>query len=317
MRKSNLVQRQKSDLKANNNLLLIEWRKRKNSLLAWVFMLPAMSIFLVFMFWPVIRTIYLSFFDWNMITPYKDFVGIQHYLDIFVNPDTIKAFVNSAIYVIILLVLNFVFPYLVSYVVANIITRNQDFYKAIIFFPSLVSLAVGSIIFSWIFNPVAGPMKLILDHFGVASPIWLKQKGWVIMVLSLIVAWRSFGYNLIVLIGAVQDVPLELIEAAKLEKASNWKIFWDIVRPLTSSTGLYVFVTTIVFGLQHVFSPINILTQGGPNQASTNIVYIIYEYGFRFFQTGRAAALASITMIIFMSFIMLQRTIEKRVHYEI
>lgn len=316
MKKAVFTKEKKARLNGNN-VLLTEWRKRKNSILAWMFMLPSMVIFAVFMFWPVIRTVYLSFFDWNMISPYKDFVGLKYYVDIFVNPDTIKALANSVIYIVILLVLNFVFPYLVSYVVANIITRHQDLYKAIIFFPSLVSLAVGSIVFSWIFNPVAGPMKLILDNFGITSPIWLKQKGWVIMVLSLIVAWRSFGYNLIILIGAVQDVPLELIEAAKLENASNWKIFWNIVRPLTSSKGLYVFITTIVFGLQHVFSPINILTQGGPNQASTNIVYIIYEYGFRFFQTGRAAALASITMVIFVGFIVLQRQMEKGVHYEI
>jgi sn-glycerol 3-phosphate transport system permease protein len=301
----------------DTGLLSNVWRRRKEAVLAGLFLLPSLVIFAVFMFWPVIRTIYLSFFEWNMISPYKDFVGFEHYIDILVNPDTIKAFTNSAVYVVILLILNFVFPYLVSFVVANVITKGQDFYKAVIFFPSLVSLAVGSIVFSWVFNPVAGPMKLILDNFGISSPIWLKERGWVIMVLSLIVAWRSFGYNLIVLIGAVQDVPLELIEAARLEKASNWRIFWSIIRPMTSSKALYVFIITIVFGLQHVFTPINMLTQGGPNQASTNIVYIIYEYGFYFFQTGRAAALATITMIVFVGFIILQRQMEKGVHYEV
>jgi sn-glycerol 3-phosphate transport system permease protein len=295
---------------------LVRKRRRKNNILTFLFLLPSIIIFSVFMFYPVLKNLYLSFFNWNMISPHKDFVGLENYANIAVNTDTIKAFINTAIYVLVLLVLNFVFPYLVSNVIANLITHAKGVYKSVIFFPSLVSLAVGSIVFSWIFNPVAGPMKLILESFGVASPIWLKEKGWVIMVLSLIVAWKNFGYNLIVLLGAVQGVPMELIESAKLEKASNWKIFWDIVRPLTSSTALYVLMTTIVFGLQNVFSPINILTQGGPNQESTNIVYIIYQYGFQFYQTGRAAAVATVTMVIFMGFIVLQKKMEKGVHYE-
>ncbi len=291
-------------------------RVRKKGMLTLAFLLPSLIIFSVFMFWPVIRTVYLSFFNWNMISPNMKFVGLENYINMFVNPDTIKSIVNTVVYIAILLVLNFLFPYLTSYVLANLIQKGKGFYKSVIFFPSLVSLAVGTIVFSWIFNPVAGPMKLILEGLGIASPIWLKEKGWVIMVLSLVVAWKSFGYNLIVLLGAIQDVPMELIESAKLEKASNWKIFWDIIRPLTSSKALYVFVTTIVFGLQYVFTPIHILTQGGPTQASTNIVYTIYQYGFTFYQTGRAAAIATITMILFVGFIVLQKRMEKGVHYE-
>lgn len=289
--------------------------KKKNKLLVFLFLLPTIIIFGVFMFYPIIRTLQLSFYSWNMVSPKKNFVGLSNYINMFINPATLKAVTNSLIYIFIMLAINFVIPYLIAYVMAKLITKGQGFYKSVIFFPSLISLAVGSIIFMWMFNPVAGPVKLILSKFGITSPMWLQSKGWVILVLSLIVAWKNFGYNLIILLGAIQEVPLELIEAAKLENASNWRIFWDIIRPLTSSRALYVFVMTIVFGLQHVFSPIHILTQGGPDQESTNLVYIIYQYGFRFFQTGRAAAVAIVTLILFVGLIMVQKRIERNVHY--
>jgi len=96
-----------------------------------------------------------------------------------------------------------------------------------------------------------------------------------------------------------------------LEKASDWTIFWQIILPLTSPTALFVFIMTITFGLSYVFTPINILTQGGPTQASTNIIYLIYQYGFDYFQTGRAAATAIVTLVIFMVLVVIQKKLEK------
>ena len=111
-------------------------------------------------------------------------------------------------------------------------------------------------------------------------------------------------------------MPIELIEAARLEHASNRKIFWSIIRPLTSSTALYVFIITFVFGLSYMFVPIKMLTGGGPSQASTNLIYIAYQYGFQYFRVGRAAAVGIVSLIVFMAIVVVQKRMEKKVHYE-
>jgi sn-glycerol 3-phosphate transport system permease protein len=152
---------------------------------------------------------------------------------------------------------------------------------------------------------------------GLDSPSWFKDPSFVIMAISLIIGWKVFGYNLIVLFAAMVAVPKDLIEAAKLENASSWHIFRHIIVPITSPTALYVFVITIVFGLQYVLVPLNMLTQGGPDQSSTNLVYIVYQYGFVFFQTGKAAAFAVLTMLVYAGFLVIKsKLLNKLVHYE-
>lgn len=162
-----------------------------------------------------------------------------------------------------------------------------------------------------------GPISKVYTLLGLESPFWLKTNGLVILLITCITAWKIFGYNLILLLAGVLEVPIELIESAKLDKLSNLQIFLYIVVPMTSSTSLYVLIITIIYGLQQVFIPINVLTQGGPNNGSTNLVYSIYQYAFTFFQTGRASALAIVTTLLFFILISLKiKILEKGVYYE-
>jgi sn-glycerol 3-phosphate transport system permease protein len=252
-----------------------------------------------------------------MVSPNMKFIGLQNYLQLISGPELIKVLANTLIYIVILVIVNFLLPYLLSFVMAHRIHRFSFFYRSILFIPSTLSLAVASIIFLWIFNPLAGPISLLLSTIGLNSPSWFKDPSFVIMAISLIIGWKVFGYNLIVLFSAMVAVPMDLIEAAKLENASNWHIFRHIIIPITSPTALYVFVITIVFGLQYVLVPVNMLTQGGPDQGSTNLVYIVYQYGFVFFQTGKAAAFAVLTMLVYAVFLVIKsKFLNKLVHYE-
>lgn len=288
--------------------------KEKISLLL---LLPACLIFTVFIFWPILNTIYLSFFNWNMISKNKKFVFLENYISVLTEGIIYKSLGNTFLYIILLIFLNFILPYIVAYVLAHMISKLKNFYRVMIFFPSIISLVVGSLIFLWIFNPMVGPISKIYRIFGVESPFWLKTNGLVILLITLITAWKIFGYNLILLLAGVLEVPTELIESAKLDKLSNLQIFIYIVLPMTSSTSLYVLIITIVYGLQQVFVPINVLTQGGPNNGSTNLVYSIFQYAFTFFQTGRASALAVITTLFFFMLISLKiKILEKGVYYE-
>ena len=289
----------------------------KNSFQAALYLLPAGLLFLVFFYWPLLQNAYLSLFSWNMVSPNMKFVGAENFSVIFASPELWKILLNTVLFVVIMLVLNFVLPYIYSFNLGHVVTRWSSFYRSALFLPSTLSLAVASILFLWIYNPLAGPLQIILSWFSLESPRWFKEDYLVIFAICTIIGWKVFGYNMIVMLAAMVAVPKELIEAAKLENASNWTIFRKIILPMTSSTAIYVFTITVVFGLQYVLVPVNMLTQGGPDQGSSNLVYIIYQYAFTFFQTGRSAAYAVITMVCYLLFLFVKnKYLEKKVYYE-
>ena len=253
--------------------------EKKQTLLGYLFLVPSLAVFAVFMFYPLFYTVYLSFFEWNMVKPVKKFVGLANYAAIFRDPNSWKIAGNTAVYILVLLVLNFVLPYILSFILSAVIKRGQGFYKAVFFLPSVISLVVGSILYIWILNPISGPVALVLKYFGLALPFWSKAEGWVIAVLSI--------------------------------------IFRDMVVPMSSATGIYVFITTIVQGLQYVFTPIKVVTQGGPNYASSNLIYMSYHEAFTLYRTGTSSAVSVITMVLFIVLLLLEfRFVEKGVYYE-
>lgn len=292
-------------------------RKKIGEWKAYLFLLPSLAVFIAFMFVPLVRTIYLSFFDWNMIKPVKKFVGLDNYIAIFQDPNTYKIIGNTAIYILILLVINFVAPYILSFVLSVVIKKGKDFYKGAFFLPSVISLVVGSILYIWILNPISGPVAIICEFLGIIIPIWSKTEGLVIVVLSIITSWKVFGYNFIVVFAGVSGVSKEVIEAAKLDDVPTWKIFVDMIIPMSSATGIYVFIITIVQGLQYVFTPIKVITQGGPNYASSNMIYDSYHEAFTLYRTGMSSAFSVITMVIFIILLLLEfKFVEKGVYYE-
>lgn len=292
-------------------------RDRKEKLLAFCLLLPTILVFAIFMFWPILRTIELSFFDWNMVSPDKKFVGLGNYQEILTDPTFHKVLCNTVWYILLFILIDFVLPYIISFVLSFVIKKGRSFYKTALFTPSLISLVVGAIIMSWILNPLSGPIATIVKAFGGDFPIWSQTSGLVIVVLCLITSWKIFGYNVIVLMAGVASVPMELIETAKLEKTPNWEIFLKIIVPMSSSTGIYTLLITLIWGLQWVFTPISVLTQGGPNNGSSNLVYAVYKEAFTVFQTGSASAMAVLAMLLFGLLLFLEiRFVEKGIYYE-
>ncbi|HCJ91488.1 MAG TPA: ABC transporter permease [Acidaminococcaceae bacterium] len=282
-----------------------------------LYFLPASLVFLLFYYWPLVMNGFVSFFSWNMISPRMRFVGFANYQAILQSSEFQKVLVNTVLFIVFLLVFDFLLPYFFSFVLSHVLHHGQMTYRVLLFLPSLLSLAVTSIIFLWIYNPVAGPLSEILGWFGLASPRWFKTPYYVLLAISTIVGWKFFGYNLIYLLAAMVSVPKEMIEAAELENASKWTILKDIIVPRTSPAAMYVFVLTIVFALQYVMVPVNMLTQGGPDQHSANLSYVIYQYAFVFFQAGRSAAFAVLTILLFVLFLLWRgKVAEKGVYYE-
>jgi sn-glycerol 3-phosphate transport system permease protein len=278
---------------------------------------PALILLAIFTIGPLIYTIYLSFFDWNMIAPTKTFVGLDNYIELFQSETFRKIIFQTFQYIVLFILLNTVVTYIFAYIIAHLIDRWKPVYKAAIFTPSVISLVVGSMLFLWVLNPVSGPVATVLGWVGLSIPNWTVTEGTVIVVLSLIVAWKVFGYNFIVLYSGIVGIPDEVIEAARLDKISKFRIFTDIVIPMSSATGFYILIMTIVQGLQYVFTPIRVVTQGGPNHLSSNLIYHSYHEAFDLFNTGVSAATSVITLVIFVILLALQFLfVERNVYYE-
>ena len=288
-----------------------------NTVMAYGLILPSLIVFAVFMFYPFFYTVYLSFFDWNMIKPVKAFVGWKNYIVLFQDPLTYLVMKNTVAYIAILLVFNCAAPYALAFILSFVIKRGRGFYKSAFFLPSVISLVVGSILYLWILNPVSGPVAILAKFFGMTIPIWSKTQGLVIVVLSIITTWKVFGYNFIVLFGGVTGVPQEVIEAAKIDNVPLHRIFFDIVLPMSGATGVYIFIMTIVQGLQYVFTPIKVVTQGGPDNASSNVIYDVYQEAFVLYHTGYASAFSIVTMVLFIVLLVLEfKYVEKGIYYE-
>ena len=147
----------------------------KNNKEALLYLLPAAVLFLVFYYWPLLQNIYLSVFSWNMISPNQKFVGLENFIIIFSSAELIKILINTVLFVAIMLVLNFVLPYFYSFILGHLVHRWTAFYRSALFLPSTLSLAVASILFLWIYNPLAGPINIVLSQFDIASPRWFKE----------------------------------------------------------------------------------------------------------------------------------------------
>lgn len=285
--------------------------------MGYLLLLPSLIAFGIFLCYPMLQTIYLSFFDWNLIKPTKTFVGFSNYIELFKNEHSLMILKNTGLYILILLIFNLIMPYLLSLVLEFIIKKGKNFYKAVFFLPSVISLVVGSILYTWILNPVSGPVSYVLRAFGVTMPIWSTRQGWVIAVLCIITSWKCFGYNFIVILAGISGVPKEVVESARLDRVPTYKIFKDIVIPMSSDTGIYVLIYCIVQGLQFVYTPIKVITQGGPNYASSNLIYNSYHEAFTLFRTGMSSACSVVTVAIFMLLLVLEfRFVEKGVYYE-
>lgn len=290
---------------------------KENNLMAYMYLTPALLFFVTFIVAPMLYTLYLSFFDWNMVRPTKEFVGLDNYIEIFTNKYFIKILLNSLSYILILLVLNFTLPYVFSFVCKFVLTRMQTFYKVAFFLPAFISLVVGSMLFTWILNPISGPIAQIGKIVGFTLPVWTTTEGLVIVVISLITSWKSFGYNFITLYAAVTSVPIEVIEQARLDNIPLHKIFLNIVAPMSSAAGYYVFIITIVQGLEYVYAPIEVLTKGGPDYGSTNLIYDSFYRAFAIFDTGSSAALSVVTLLFFgLGILLINQTLGKKVYYE-
>lgn len=284
----------------------------------YLYVAPVIIPTAIFVYYPLVKSLEISFYSWNMVSPNKRWVGMENYEYLIKGDEFWNSVLNTGIYTVLLLLFLLVAPFFLAYAITQIRNRWQNFYKSALFVPTVLSLAVSAIVFLWILNPISGSLNRMLNILGIPSINWLSDPDWALFAIVLITAWKSFGFHFILLLSGILSVPQDLVEAARIDGISrSLGLIRRIYVPLSGGTILFVFVMTVVFGIQWSFVPIQMLTNGGPDQTTTHLVFSVYQYAFQFFRSGLASAAAVLTFIVFLGLIAFQAFVmERRVYYE-
>ena len=282
-----------------------------------LFIGPAGALLFVFVYWPMLYTFYLSLLDWNLVSPVADFVGWANYRLLLHEPIFWIATRNTLIYLAVLLPIELCFPLALALLLQSIARhRLRTLYESLIFSPTVLSFGIASIVWVWMFNPLGGALGRLCRIVGLPAIPWLNDAATSLWAIVLVSAWKAFGYNLLIFLAALANIPGEYLEAARIDGASPWTAFRWVTWPLLGPTTFFVLVTTAIFTGTQVFIPIHVLTHGGPYNSSTHLMYLIYQYGFEFFQIGPASAASVLTFLGFLLLTYLQvKYVERFVHY--
>lgn len=296
------------------------WRRwGEETVAAYLFILPAFVILLVFAFFPVVFSIVTSLMKWNL--PYKpSWVGLQNYQYLFQNPVGWKVFrstlVNTFYFTAGSVPLNMIISLFIA-LFLNQKLRGVGLFRTAYFLPTITSTVAMSVVWMWLYHPANyGLFNTVLLKLGLPIQRWLRDPVLAMPALIAMGIWHGMGYNIIIFLAGLQGIPAHLYEAAKIDGAGTWAQFRKITWPLLSPTTFYVLVIGVINAMQ-AFSQMHVMTQGGPLGRTTTIVYYLYQLAFENFTMGRASAVACILFLLLLALTLIQfRVMGSRVHYE-
>ena len=209
-----------------------------------------------------------------------------------------------------------VVPLLLAVAVLRVSGRWRDVYRVLLFSPTVISMAIACAVWLWMFHPLYGVINSLLRLVGIQGPAWLSSGDSAIWAIVVVTVWKTFGFNFVLYVAGLLAIPPEMYEAARVDGASEGRLFRHITLPLLAPTTLFVLLTTFILSPQNLFVPTQILTQGGPNEASNNLGYLVYQLGFEYFRVGYASAAATLIFLLFLGLTALQFYLaESRIHY--
>jgi multiple sugar transport system permease protein len=270
--------------------------------LAAVFIAPALLGFLVFLLWPTLRGIYLSFTRFNLLTPAK-WVGLDNYDRMVHDPIFWSSLRVTVEYVII----NIGVQTVAALAIAVLLQRltQSALLRGIVLTPYLMSNVVAGIVWLWILDTQLGIGNEIIGGLGFDHIPFLADKTWAIPTIALINVWRHVGYTALLLFAGLQAIPNDMYEAAKVDGASEWRMFWRITMPLLRPVLAVVLIMTVIGSFQ-VFDTVAVTTAGGPANATNVLQYYIYGSAFGRFQFGYASAMSVALLIVLSAITFLQ-----------
>ena len=272
---------------------------KKRNWISILYLLPALLIMIMFIFYPIARNVGYSFTNWNLISGVKKWVGLGNYVRLLKSSEFAQAFLNNLRYVIISLVFQVGVALIFAAMLENMKNRRLSaVYRTTFFLPSLISLTIIGLMFTFIYNN-QGLLNAFMKMIGLGAYTtgWLGNGKTAIYAVIAVSQWRNIGYTMMLLIVAIQRVPREIFEAARMDGASATRIFTHITIPNIMGMLKIALMINIAGGFL-VFNEIFIMTSGGPYGSSQVLSTMMYSYAFIFSKAGYAAAIANVILII-------------------
>lgn len=281
----------------------------------WLYLSPSILLLSLFVFYPLVQSLYLSMYLTDPLGRPKVFVGLQNFSEQLTTPDFLRSLGTSALYVLYTVPAGIVLGLALA-LLAHQALRGRRIFQLIFSSPLCISVATGSMIFLMLYNPVAGVLNYLLAVLGLGPVHWLTEPRWALFAVGLTSIWMRLGFNFVLLLSGLQNVPTELYEAARVDGAGYLAQTRHITLPLLSPTIFFAAVVGVIHAFQ-AFGEVDLMTSGGPDGATNVVVYQIYQVAFKDFQFGIGSAQALILFAIILVFTYIQFWLgERKVHYQ-
>jgi len=277
------------NLKPRKNKFKKEW------ISSYLFLLPALLFFSMFVVYPMLHGIYMSFFDYSLTK--FEFIGLQNYIDLFHDKNYHQSVINTIILVVVAVPIVIAFSIFVGMTIYKKSEFTRSLFRGIFYLPAVTSVVSVTVVWNWIYHPNFGILNYLTGLVGMEPTFWLGDPKTALMAITAILITTSVGQPIILYVAALGNIPVSYIEAAQLDRASSRQIFTKIIWPMLMPTNLYVIVITTINTFQ-CFSLIQLLTSGGPLYKTSTVMYGVYEQAFTFGNFGMASAMGVLLAII-------------------
>lgn len=291
------------------------WKRSSNVRTALLYLLPSIILFTVFVFYPMFRTIYLSFFLTDQAGEAAIFVGLENYTYLLESDAFLNSIKATFLFVLYTVPTGIIIALILA-LLANEKLRGIGFFRTIYASTMGVSVAASSVVWLFLFHPSVGMFNKFLNIFNLPQIEWLLDPTWALFSVSLSTIWLNTGFSFLIILGGLQNIDEYLYESARIDGASYWYRLKRITIPMLSPTLFFIITISLINAFQ-TFGQIDILTKGGPSQSTNLIVYSIYREAFINYQFGTASAQAVFLFICILIVTILQFKLgEKKVHYQ-
>lgn len=258
--------------------------------------LPAAVLIVTFLIIPIALTFILAFTNTRLISPEPGrFIGLENFTNLFSDDTFWASLRNTIVFTVVIVPVQSLIALAIA-VLVNSKVRGTTFFRTIYFLPVVTSIVVVSMLWLFMYQK-DGLINLLLARVGIQGPDWLADPHWALFAIIVMSIWQAMGFHMIIWLSGLQTIPAELYEAASLDGASPWQQFVNVTWPGLRATRVFILITITIaaFGL---FSQVNIMTQGGPLDSTSTLVYMTVRAGFQQQQTGYAAAISLVFFVL-------------------
>ncbi|MFC5581530.1 carbohydrate ABC transporter permease [Rhodanobacter terrae] len=282
---------------------------------AWLFLAPALLVLGVFFLLPVLAALALSLTDYDLyaLADIRNlrFVALGNYWALLQRPLFWSALGHTVYFVAVGVPLSIGASLGAALLLNSPLARAKPLFRTALFAPVVTTVVAVAVVWRYLFNTKYGMANAALGHLGIHPIDWLGDPHWAMPTIIAFAVWKNFGYNMIIFLAGLQAIPIDLYEAARIDGASPWRQFRHITLPMLAPTMLMVAILT-VSGYFQLFAEPYVMTEGGPLQSTTSVLYLMYDEGFKWWNLGSASAVAFLLFIIMFAVTALMLKVSRR-----